>query len=102
MLPELPTDEAEAVLLEPPGAVPRREEVQLVDHVVVATDERPIDPRRLNDVQLECAFHELAAHAVGAASGGVLTREVHRDRAAGYVVCAKAAGELHVEVADRL
>jgi predicted hotdog family 3-hydroxylacyl-ACP dehydratase len=38
----LTADEAEAVFVDAARAVPRREEVQLVDHVVVATDEGPI------------------------------------------------------------
>src|SRR4029079_8527372 len=42
-------DEAEAVLLEAAGAVPGSQEVQLVHHVVVTTDERAVDPGRLED-----------------------------------------------------
>jgi len=40
----LPADEAEAVLVSAAGTVARSEEVQLVDHVVVATGEGFIDP----------------------------------------------------------
>jgi hypothetical protein len=46
----LAADEAEAVLVEAAGAVAGGEEVQLVDHVVVAACERLIDPCPLSRI----------------------------------------------------
>src|SRR5215470_14532809 len=51
-------DEAEAVLVDAAGAVAGGEEVQLVDHVVVAACEGLIDPCRLQDRQFEGSFQE--------------------------------------------
>jgi hypothetical protein len=49
----LAADEAEAVLVDAAGAVAGCEEVQLVDHVVVAADEGLIDPWPLQDSKFE-------------------------------------------------
>src|SRR5215471_21596595 len=51
-------DEAEAVLVGAAGAVAGGEEVQLVDHVVVAACEGLIDPCPLQDRQFEGSFQE--------------------------------------------
>jgi hypothetical protein len=48
-----PADEAEAVLVNAAGPVARSEEVQFVDHVVVATGKGFIDPGSLQDRQFE-------------------------------------------------
>ena len=52
-------DVAEAVFVGAAGTVPGSEKVQLVDHVVVATDKGLIDAGRLEDRQVEGSFHEL-------------------------------------------
>src|SRR4051794_12469306 len=57
-------DEAEAVLLEPARAIARCQEMEPVDHVVMAADERAVDPGSLDDVELECALEELTPRAV--------------------------------------
>src|SRR6185295_236093 len=97
----LPADEAEAVLIYAAGTVPRSEEVQLVDHVVVATRKGFIDPGSLQDRELEGSFQEPPAlpviHKIRVATG-----EPHRERASGNVIGAQVPGELHVEVADSL
>ena len=54
----LAADEAEAVLVDAAGAVAGGEEVQLVDHVVVAAFEGFIDPCPLQDRQFEGSFQE--------------------------------------------
>src|SRR6266480_6512339 len=51
-------DEAEAVLVEAAGAVAGGEEVQFVDHMVVAAYEGLIDPCPLQDRQFEGSFQE--------------------------------------------
>src|SRR5215472_17398590 len=51
-------DEAEAVLVDAAGAVAGGEEVQLVDHVVVAACEGLIDPCPLQDRQFPGSFQE--------------------------------------------
>ncbi len=57
-------DEAEAVLVDAAGAVAGREEVQLVDHMVVAAYEGLIDPGSLQDRQFEGSFQEPPAVTV--------------------------------------
>src|SRR6185437_15206331 len=96
----LPADEAEAVLVDATGAVAGREEVQLVDHMVVAAHEGLIDPCPLQDRQFEGSFQEPPAlpvvHKIRVATG-----EPHRKRASGDVIGAQVPVELYVEVADR-
>jgi hypothetical protein len=55
----LPADEAEAVLVDAAGAVAGGEEVQLVDHVVVAAYEGLIDPCPFQDRQFKGSFQNL-------------------------------------------
>ena len=54
----MPADEAEAVLVDAAGAVAGGEEVQLVDHVVVAAYEGLVDPCSLQDRQFGGSFQE--------------------------------------------
>src|SRR5262245_25593166 len=54
-------DEARAVLVSAAGTVAGREEVQLVDHMVVTTREGLVDPGSLQDRQFERSFHERPA-----------------------------------------
>src|SRR6478672_2130718 len=69
----LPVDEAEAVLVDAARTVARREEVQLVDHMVVAAYEGLIDPCPLQDRQFEGSFQEPptlpVAHKIRVAAG---------------------------------
>src|SRR6476646_8841760 len=97
----LTADEAEAVLVDAAGAVAGVEEVQLVDHVVVAAYEGLIDPCPLQDRQFEGSFQEPPALPV-VNKMCVATGEPHRKRASRDVVRTQVPGELHVEVADRL
>src|SRR4029078_8771597 len=60
----LPADEAEAVFVNAAGAVAGREEVQLVDHMVVAAYEGLIDPDSSLDRQFEGSFQEPPAVTV--------------------------------------
>src|SRR5262245_39137183 len=73
-------DEAEAVLVDAAGAVAGGEEVQLVDHVVVAAYEGFIDACPLQDRQLPGSFQELPALPVVHRSQ-VAIGEPHRKRA---------------------
>src|SRR6476660_5504377 len=66
-------DEAEAVLID----TARGQEVQLVDHVIVTTDESSVDPRRLQDRQFEGSLEELPTGAV-VNENEVAIREAHR------------------------
>jgi hypothetical protein len=59
----LAADEAEAELVDAAGAVAGGEEVQPVDHVVVAAYEGLIDPCPLQDRQFERSFQEPPAPA---------------------------------------
>src|SRR6185437_11685666 len=97
----LAADEAEAVLVDAAGAVARSEEVQLVDHMVVAAYEGLIDPCPLQDRQFEGSFQEPAALPV-ANKICVAAGEPHRKRTSGDVIRTQVPVELHVEVADRL
>src|SRR5207248_686946 len=87
----------EAVLVDAAGG----EEVQLVDHVVVAAYERLIDPCPLQDRQFEGSFQEPPAlpvvNKIKVAAG-----EPHRKRASGDVIRTQVPVELRVEVAERL
>src|SRR5215467_3854281 len=94
-------DEAEAVLDDAAGAVAGGEEVQLVDHVVVAAYEGLIDPCRLQDRQFEGSFQEPPALPV-VNKNCVAVGEPHRKRASGDVIRTQVPVELRVEVADRL
>src|SRR5262249_6475413 len=89
------------VLVDAGGAVAGGEEVQLVDHVVVAAGEGLIDPGSLEDRQFERSFQEPPALPVGNKLR-VATGESHRKRASGDVVGAQVPVELQVEVADLL
>src|SRR6476661_4351298 len=97
----LVADEAEAVLVDAAGAVAGREEVQLVDHMVVAAYEGLVDPCPLQDRQFEGSYEESptlpVVHKIR-----VATSEPHRKRASRDVVGAQVPVELHVELADRL
>src|SRR5215468_8584531 len=97
----LAADEAEAVLVEAAGAVAGGEEVQLVDHVVVAACEGLIDPCPLQDRQFEGSFQEPPALPV-VNKICVAVGEPHRKRASGDVIRTQVPVELRVEVADRL
>ena len=90
-------DEAEAVLVDAAIGL----EVQFVDHVVVTTDKRSVDPRRLDDRQLEGSFEELPTSTI-VNKDEIASREAHRKRAARDVVRGEIPLELHVEGADRL
>src|SRR6476660_6931252 len=90
-------DEAEAVFID----AARREKMQLVHHVVVATDEGTVDPSRLEDRQFKGSFQELPTVPV-IDEDEVASSEAHRKRASGDVVGTQIPVELHVEVADRL
>src|SRR5215471_19912849 len=86
-------DEAEAVLVDAAGG----EEVQLVDHVVVAACEGLIDPCPLQDRQFEGSFQEPPAVPV-ANKMYVAVGEPHRKRASGNVIRTQVPVELHVEI----
>src|SRR5215813_5917038 len=90
-------DEAEAVLVDVAGG----EEVQLVDHVVVAACEGLIDPCPLQDRQFEGSFQELPTVPV-VNKNEIATCELHRKRASGDVIRTQVPLELLVEAADRL
>src|SRR5438132_13303423 len=87
-----PADEAEAVFLEATGAVPGGQKVQLVDHMVMASDEATIDPGRLQDRQIECPFQELSASSV-VNKREIAAGEPHRKRATGHVIGTQITGE---------
>jgi hypothetical protein len=99
-------DVAEAVLVE----MTVRELMQSIDHVVVTSLERTVGAGRLENGQLEGAFQEKPALAIGKRDEAVQSRrcacggwgEPHRDRTIWQVVGAQIAGELNVEVPDRL
>src|SRR5262249_52852853 len=97
----LAADEAEAVLDDAAGAVAGGEEVQLVDHVVVAACEGLIDPCPLKDRQFEGSFQELPTVPV-VNKNVIATCEPHRKRASGDVIRTQVSVELRVEAADRL
>src|SRR6476646_8152308 len=97
----LTADEAEAVLVDAAGAVAGGEEVQPVDHVVVAAYEGLVDPCPLQDRQFEGSYQELPAVPV-ALKVHAVTGEPHRKRASGDVIGTQVPVELDVEVADRL
>ena len=70
--------------------------MQLVDHVVMTTYKRSIRPSRLDNRQLEGPFQEPPSVA-DANEARIAVCEPHRERAAGDVVGAQLAVELHVE-----
>src|SRR5215475_3126859 len=94
-------DEAEAVLVDAAGAVAGGEEMQPVEHAVVAACEGLIDPCPLQDLQIEGSFQELPAVPV-VNRNCVAAGEPHRKRAPGDVIRTQVPVELHVEAADGL
>src|SRR5262245_33440855 len=95
-------DEAEAILVNAAGAVAGGEEVQPVDHVVVAAYEGLIDPCPLQNRQLPGSFHDIPALPVVHRRSQVAAGEPHRERASGDVIRAQVPGVLGIEVADGL